>query len=479
VGGTPEEAVELLESLPVGKVVFLRSRPAMERNRNWCRAVEETIRSFLLRREININTLDRFGKLWVRNLSRNLRPFLESAGISSLEGMFKGLPALVIAGGPSFDAVAPRMRELAERMILVAVNTPLKPCIEAGASPDFTVVVDPQFWASRYLDWTGDGGCVVAEPSAHPRVFRRRGAQFFLCSSLFPLGERLEDAVGEKGRLGAGGSVATTAWDLARHLGANPIYTAGLDLGFPGSRTHCRGVFSEDEWFSTSARLVPVEGSAFRALHEIGVFPVRSASGGVAHTDRRMLLYKWWFENQLKAHPAIVSRTLSPESAGIAGMPLAGIDEVLALPKVRLEIDARMRGVRSEESVKRRNARGAGREALEGALAELRQGLEDIARLSRRATSLSEELGVVLERGGDPGPSLAALDAIDRGILEISERSIAGFLIQPIIHMIAGTGERTGTREEVIDRSVEMYRGIAESAAYQGELLARAARSIT
>jgi len=473
VGSTPEGLAPLLQSLPLAKPGFLRLRPALENDPAAYRAAEEVVRSWLLRRDININTLNRFGRLWVRNLARNMTSFLEYPGVSSLAGLFKGMPALVVAGGPSLDGIRSRLAEISRHALVIAVNTVVKPCLEAGVEPDFTVVVDPQYWASRYLDWTASvHGALIVEPSANPRVFRRSRASYFLCSSLFPLGETLEAAVGQKGKLGAGGSVATSAWDLARLLGANPIYTAGLDLGFPGMRTHCRGVYAEDLWLCGSSRLAPLEGSSFRYLHDIGLFPVRSASGGLTPTDRRMLLYKWWFENQLMIRSDIRSFTLSPDSAAIQGMPLAALEEVLALPVVRPEIVERMDRVRSlgaDAATRRHLAR-----ELSRAVEQLGSQLERLQSLALRGLTLSRTLAQVIAGGGDPSPCLQELNEVDSSILEVSARNIAGFLIQSIIHGISGEGERTSTPEEIVARSAAMYEGIAGSAQWQRTLLRRA-----
>jgi hypothetical protein len=472
VGGEPEGLAGLLLGMPLARPAFLRLRPEVERDPAPYRAAEEVVHSWILRRDINVNTLNRFGRLWVRNLCRNMQAFLDCPGIGALEARFAGIPALLVAGGPSLDALLPHLREASRRALIVAVNTPLRPCRDAGVEPDFTVVVDPQYWASRYLDWTAsDSGVVVAEPSAHPRVFRRPGARFFLCSSLFPLGETLETAVGAKGKLGAGGSVATSAWDLARLLGAAPVYTAGLDLGFPGLRTHCKGVYVEESWLAGSGRLATVEGSSFRSLREIGLFPVRSASGGFTMTDRRMLLYKWWFENQLSMRPDMESFSLSPGSIAIKGMPLAGIDRLLALPVIRPDIDARMRAVRAlgEDPLSREQSAAR----LQKGIARLLDDLDSLAEISLRGLALCRELGMVIAAEGDPGPCLRELDMVDERILDVSSRNVAGFLIQSVIHGIAGQGENAALPQEVVTRSASIYEGIAESAGWQKSLLSR------
>jgi hypothetical protein len=477
VDSHPEGLPLLLEALPMARPCFLRLRPAIQSNPAAYRAAEETVHSWLLRKNINVNTLARFGRLWVRNLCRSMDAFLRCPGVADLAGFFQDVPGLILAGGPSLDSILPRLPELRERMLVVAVNTPLSACRAVGVEPDFTVVVDPQYWASRYLDWTDtEHGMLVAEPSACPRVFRRGGAPFFLCSSLFPLGEILEGAVGAKGRLGAGGSVATSAWDLARLLGARPLYVAGLDLGFPGMRTHCRGVFAEEVWLSAAGRCAPVEGSSFRSLRDIGLFPARSTGGGVTLTDRRMLLYKWWFENQVKMQPDLKCFTLSAEGVAVEGIPFAPLGQALALPVIRAEIDRRMT---SSRVIHRGGAPGPGsRERLRVSLARVEEELGGLQELCRRGVSLSRELGALLERQRDPRRCLKGLDEVDRGILALSARTIAAFLVQSMLHGIEGEGNGAADRDAVLARSAALYDGIAESAAWQKELLRRAREGI-
>jgi hypothetical protein len=474
VGAPPEGLPAVLESLPLARPGFLRLRPAVGARPGTYRASEETIQSWLLRRDINVNTLNRFGRLWVRNLCRNMGEFLRCPGVASVFGLFEGLPSLVVAGGPSLDAVAPRLAELRKRMLVVAVNTALSACREWGVEPDFTTVVDPQYWASRSLDWTlATSGVLVAEPSTCPRVFRRKGERFFLCSSLFPLGETLEIAVGEKGRLGAGGSVATSAWDLARLLGARPLYAAGLDLGFPGMRSHCRGTYTEAMWLSTVHRFSPLEGNSFRSVRDIGLFEARSTAGRSTPTDRRMLLYKWWFENQLRIHRNLPSYTLSADGISIAGMTLARLQDACTLPIVRPEIDRRMSKIRQLHQ--ERSSSEEARVKLAHSLGELGSQLAQLESFAVRGQACSRDLGVLLAKDGDTTACIAELDEIDRRILTVSARNIAGFLIQSVIHGITGEGDREASPKDVISRSETMYAGIADSAAWQRKLLERAA----
>ncbi len=477
VNAQPEEVTPHLERLPLEKAQFVRLRPVTARNPVYFRAVEEIARSFLLRRDININTLDRFGRLWVRNLAANLPHFLESPGVAALTGLFDGLPALLLAGGPSLDDVLPSLGQLRERMLVVAVDTSLRACLEAGVKPDFAVIVDPQYWATRYLDWTGDyDGFLVAEPSTNPRAFRGKSRRLLLSSSLFPLGAHLEGVVGEKGKLGAGGSVSTSAWDLCRLLGAGSLFSAGLDLGFPGMRTHWAGAFFEQQWHALAGRLSPAEGRAFRSLREIGLFPMPSNGGGMTMTDRRMVLYKWWFESQIAASPRMTSSSLSEGSVAVKGMSLTRVEDTLRLPAIRGEIERRLERARQLASVPESpSATDQARRKLAVALRGLVDDLRRIAALRRTGLAATREMEKIVARRGDCTRVLARLDETDRRILDLSSRNIAGFLIQPLIHRIVGTQSRAASGSEVLAASAGMYAGVTDSASFQAEVLERAA----
>ncbi len=465
VGREAEEAVMELEEKAPGSLALLRLRPLYQRSLPYYRKLEALLQSLADRREVNLNTLRRFGRLWVRNLLANLPLFLGSAGVRELEGLFAGMPALLLAAGPSLDPVLAELQPLADRLLLVAVDTSYRLCRQAGVKPDILITVDPQYWNSRHLDWADlRDTLLVCEPSVHPRTFHRPHLpNLRFMSSFFPIGELLERVTGPRGRVGAGGSVATSAWDLARLTGARPLYLAGLDLGYPGRRTHARGAFFEERAHTLSGRLGPAERQDFLALTDAGLFPVASTSGGVALTDRRMILYKWWFENQMKQHPG-TSFTLSADGARIAGLEHRPLVELLQLPLRRAEIEERLARVRSRQ---------AGAQPDEVGQAAARRVLEELARDLGRLEELARR-GLQLAGGAKPagGPAAAGLEEVDRQILGLASRQVAGFLFQPLIRKVLGGS--AGSYREALELSAELYRELADSAGYQAGLIRRA-----
>lgn len=477
VGKDPRGLTPALDALPTKAVRILRLRHTAGRDAAFYGAAQGAVRSHALRREINDNTLARFARLWVRNLSRNIPCFVSCPGVAELEGLFEGLPSLLLAGGPSFDEVRPHLAALRRRLLLVAVDTPLCACLAAAADPDFTVVVDPQYWTTRYLDWAaGSRSLIVAEPSAHPRILRGGAGRTFLVSSLFPLGEWLESRLDPKGKLGAGGSVSTTAWDLCRLLGTGPIHAAGLDLGFPENRTHFRGAFFEQGWFASALRLRPVETVSFLALREAGSFRLPAYGGGVTRTDKRMAVYRNWFESQLAARPGLQSFNLSTRGTMIPGMPYRGMEDLLRLPERRAEIEERMEKARSLLDGRTRMQTPLPVHLLE-ALDELDAELRRLERLACEALDLTAALVRAAGNGAEDGRAVRRLDGIDREILGVHSRNIASFLLQATIREIED-GDAARDRAEALGAGRKLYDALRQSARFHRETLETARRRI-
>ena len=491
VGEEPEGAVAMLASLPLSGLRVFRLRPLLAVEGEYFRRVEAAIRALLDRREVNLNTLRRFGKLWVRNLVANLRQFAACPGVAQLEGRFQGIPALVLAAGPSLDLLLPELPELRRRLLVIAVDTSYRLCREAGVEPDLLVTVDPQYWNTRHLDWVDVGGTiVVSESSAHPRILRRlepTQAPLYFVSSFFPLGRLLEEAIGCKGTVGAGGSVATTAWDLARRLGCDAVYAAGLDLGYPGGRTHCRGAYFEELMHQGSSRLAPADTAQLRALREAGAFALPSNSGAVTLTDRRLIIYKWWFENQIaqaRSNPSAGGTEalfcLSPEGVRIDGMPYRPPEALAELPVCRPAVDSRLRKIRREAAQHRQRMGDAAPAEAMAILRSLSSDLERLLSLSAEARAACGKLKAFDPSAAGAAEARAALfrelDRLDSEILGLSARNVAGFLFQGLIHRILDSAGGDHTAGEVLEVSEELYRELEGSAAYHLDLIREALR---
>jgi hypothetical protein len=490
IGGEPggvTGALRLMEKMHEGEGPdIIRNRGLINLDEPWYCGVERYIGIWVSRDDVNMATLRRFGKRWVRNLAANREAIRDLPGISPLTGILNrreapgrgiapgsgDIPVFLAAAGPSLDGLVPLLPEIARRCVVVAVDTSQRLLLEAGLDPDFTLAVDPQYWNARHLDRSpAPKTCLIAESAVYPPVLRHPFGRVLLCSSLFPLGRFIEDRVDPKGLLGAGGSVATSAWDFARILGASSIWIAGLDLSFPRLKTHFKGAIFEARSLAEAARFAPAETRSFRALRDGRPFRAPAAGGGEVLTDKRLSLYAAWFENRFRQYPQIRNRGLSPEGLALAGLSPAKPEELLALPERRGEINrileaafSRIEGeFRRPEAAAQRETRY--REALEA----LTGGLERIKALAEEAAEDADRA----YRQSSPGKTiLAKLDEVNRAIGGSAVKDVAGFLFPPLAELEADLkSPPSDPLKRHLELSAKLYRSLAEAAEYNLSVL--------
>ncbi|MDC7239480.1 MAG: DUF115 domain-containing protein [Spirochaetales bacterium] len=452
---TPAEALPaLFDNLRTSEIHTCMIRSAVTRNRSYFDEAEGVVRDYLARKEINSHTLNRFSRLWVSNICRNLSLSADFPGVSSLAGRFEGIPALLLAAGPTLTAILPRLKELREKMLLVCVDTALKACLRAGIEPDVLVLTDPQYWNSRHLDRChSPNSILITDLSTYPSALRGEWSKAFFCSSPFPLGEFFESRTEVKGKLKSGGSVATAAWDFIRQSGIDEIYCAGLDLAFPEGETHYRGSTFEERLHSFSTRTSGIETSSWHALMGGNPYWTRDLKGRPVLTDQRMKIYIHWFAEQMGLFPDVATRQLSDMGAGIRGMSWFDPANLDRLPERRMEIESILEEIRQIPCKTDTESLRSAVEELTGELDELIGLCSSAADLTRRLMeSPSEEVHTAI---------LNSLNAIDAAILDRESREIAGFILAPILeeHM----NRRGTTPHEVLKNSLSLYNELEKS----------------
>lgn len=333
VGASHQSVLGVLESFGLGNCHIIWNKAHTAHNQPYFDGLHTLVQRNLDKDDINSRTLEKFGRLWFRNSCRNLHQLVRCDGVSRYESLGWNLDACVLGAGPSLDLVLPHLAAIKERSLLIAVDTALRACLRAGVEPDFVVLSDPQYWNARHLAGLAAPNTVlVTEVAAYPSVFRFPCQEIVLCSSLYPVGRYFSAHGMKKGDLGAGGSVATSAWGLARLCGCHRIFLAAVDLAFPGKRTHARGSTFEERSHLVSSRIAPSQHSHAAALFSADTTIKTSFIGNPVTTDQRMELYAWWFESKVAAHPEVKTHSLTPDSLAIPGIHYFPLEEFLAQP---------------------------------------------------------------------------------------------------------------------------------------------------
>lgn len=238
-----------------------------------------------------------------RNLLGNLDRYALGPGIVPLQGAASGLPAVIVSAGPSLQRnmhvlATPGVRD---RCVVIAVQTTLKPLLEAGVRPHYVTALDYHEISRRFYEGLTprdvDGVTLIVDPKAHPSIPDAFPGDIRCVANGF-LDRVLGPTARDMGGLPAGATVAHLSFYLARHLGCSPIAFIGQDLGFTDGLYYARGTAIDDVWapelnpFNTMEMM---EWSRI-ARHRLHLQRLPDHEGKTILSDAQMVTYLQQFE---------------------------------------------------------------------------------------------------------------------------------------------------------------------------------------
>ncbi len=259
---------------------------------------------------------------YLLNTLRNLPAIAASEDAGLLVDAFVGLPAVLVAAGPSLDVNLPEIVAHRDKVVLIAVDTALRPLLTAGVPPDVVVALDPSDAnASHLVDLPAcPRTWLVGEGSLDPVAFDHFAGR----TCVFRVADHhpwpwLRGLGLDHHPLRAWGSVLTTAFDLALQMGCDPIVFTGADLAFSGGRPYARGTTFEEEWRRARAWGDALETSW---AQRVAAWP-ETVEPGVAGTPARTAPHLCAFRDWIAAEAARASgRTVvNATGAGILAGP--------------------------------------------------------------------------------------------------------------------------------------------------------------
>lgn len=234
---------------------------------------------------------------YLLNTLRNLSTIAAESDVAALCDTMRGVPAVVVAAGPSLDRQMAALRGVESRAVVIAVDTALRPLLDAGIQPHLVVTIDPSDINSRHLQRLPDTSktWLVAEGSMPPETFPPFCSRTFVFTVSAHQPWPWYAALGlQRGALKAWGSVLTSAVDLALRLGCQPILFAGADLAYTGGRPYCRGTTFERLWAGMTARGTTL-ADVWRSLVDARS-PVEAADiyGDPTQTTGNLVAFRSW-----------------------------------------------------------------------------------------------------------------------------------------------------------------------------------------
>ncbi len=297
--GNPETVYSRIQRLGITEAVVIQNRAEVSTFKKFYTQTLSAVYSAMNSVNVNVNTGLRFGEVWQKNLISNSKVIAKAGGVDGLKDSFKGIPAVVVAAGPSLENNLPVLKKIAEKKkaLIIAVDTALKILTKHSIVPHFVVSTDPQTLNSKHLTFNtkGDLPVLVADSSVSGEAFHRFKGKSILMDSVFRAWEVYEREGVKFGRVKSGGSVSTTAVAFAVFVGANPVVIVGQDLSNTDLKHHARGSFLDEKILKMSDRFYTAEKWHFLLVYSIPSIPVPAWGGnGTVKTDRRMIIYRDW-----------------------------------------------------------------------------------------------------------------------------------------------------------------------------------------
>lgn len=235
------------------------------------------------------------------NFEKNITAVSENVDV--LRPVFNGKKVLYAGGGPSLSGSFDFIKRNREDLVIITATTVLKKLLSEGITPDYAIVLDPQ--ERTYGHMAGVPKNEVPLIFASTAYWRFAGdltsKKYIVFQKQYEPAERLAEETGVN-TYATGGSVTTIALDIMIKLGAASIFFTGVDMGFPGGKTHVSGTMDE------------------RTLTGDNLIPVPSVDGKTVFTDEKMLYYLRWIEKEIEKNPGPEYINMSDCGAKINGM---------------------------------------------------------------------------------------------------------------------------------------------------------------
>ncbi len=436
--------------------------------RELCARADELFREARHETLIHRNTVVTFNRTWLEQGLSNLGALCSWPSVAALDGELAGLPLVIIAPGPSLARNVDLLTQLKGKAVLLAVSHALTALSRAGIAPDFVLAVDPQdvryHYAGNPLDQVA---AVINGATVHPELFSVGAPSYLWLSANGQLDRWLGDLAGEQPQVSGGGSVATSAFNLAVRWGCDPIAVVGLDLSFPGGKyyvdTSCDG--GARAVLSGDGRTVAVEGWS-EDFHRM-----KASSRAARRTERVVELPGWhgdpvassfmfamfhrWFEERLRSLAGAAEVFNCTEGgARIEGMkhvPLAAFAERVA----SYAVDPRAMVSRAVAAL----------QPAERASAAARR-LDELGSALRRCRSLAGRCARMAERHIRTGNG-GGLARAEKALLEqLGSLQLLSMMAQREIGDALASARDLASVAEAVDRSAQIFAVIDQVASW-------------
>lgn len=416
----------------VPTIRLLDARPLSKEEIQMADEMTSPARQLLRTQACDMSTRKRFGKEWQHQTLRNIPHIIRHPGVQSLFQRFAGVPALVVAAGPSLDEAIPFIKELNKRFVVICVGRALSRFMNLVRNPPHLVITgDGQQFVKKHFLKKPPGVPVVASCFSHPEAIEGLDRVFFMEMDAMGLPEWLSGKLGPRGEIFAGGNVSTAGMSLAVEMGCNPVLLAGVDFSYAeNGKTHAKGKLGETVQLSLPANET--------------YYDVPGNYQETVKTNRQMMHYIDFTKDLIAHHAGTTFVNVNTAGAKIEGAQLVRPEEMERFAGPVVDVAGEIASIYEahSETVEPAMFCGSLREDI-GSLQSMRTQCLDAAMLCNQMIMVLRRPGRVPDAEETLRDILAQLEPLDERLkndpvmnliesrLESASRLLAGKMMSP------------------------------------------------
>ncbi len=299
----------LLQSyLPVldGNFSLVPVRSWVDANKDIFESIKRIVNSTLERISSDISVQAHFGKLWHRNILKNLSMCEKAKNDTLIDVSKSSFPiskaAFVAGAGPSLDEHIDKLKRNRKDYFIIATDTAFHALSEQNITSDVVVSVDAQYISQYHYMCEKNADTLFAfDLCANPIAVTHlveRGNKVCFFKSEHPLCSFIDAWYMRDGKASffptissTGGTVTLAALNFAALVGFNNIITAGCDFGYLHGKMYGKGIYMDSIFNSRSCKINTCENEYLSIMYRTPLITT-----GHIKTTKLLQVYKKAYE---------------------------------------------------------------------------------------------------------------------------------------------------------------------------------------
>lgn len=257
--------------------------------------------------EINDNHID---NIWSSIFSSSIDELKKTIDKTDI----KGVPAIIVAAGPSLDKNIELVREAKGKALIVAVDSAIKAMMARDIIPDLLVTIDSHKPMSLFEDERIEYIPLVICMQSRVEILQKHKGKMFMSANMSYIKSIYRQLGTDLSVLSTGGSVANNAFSLVKFLGFKTIIFIGQDLAFTDNKKHVKNAYTE---------------TAVGEDESEEYIEIEDQNGDPILTFRNFKLYRDWFESEIRDNPDLHVINATEGGAKIHGTEIITFREAI------------------------------------------------------------------------------------------------------------------------------------------------------